>query len=113
MANARGWQPLLYQSSHAIPGHLAPLASSRERAVPEPAHPEAEYGQRFAVHGHTEVSDVSTYDRSQPLTHLRDRIVPASPKFGSYLVQLGLHPAPHRLPKHRELGLFTNPLRIA
>ncbi|GEM_PF-751690 len=95
-------QPQLDESSHPFPGNTGSLAASRQRALPEPPHPVPEHGQRPAIHGHAVVSDVPANDRSQPLPHRRNRVVPASPKLGFHLVQLRLQPLPHRLPKHRE-----------
>jgi len=94
-------QPQLDEPAHPLPGDEARLAASRQRTLPEPAHPVPEYGQRSAIHGHSLVSDVPADDRTQPLPHRGNRVVPAMPKLGFHLAQLRLQPFTHRLPKHR------------
>src|SRR6202043_1535985 len=77
------------------------LAPPRQRAMPEPADSEPKNRQRRLVHGHTVVSDVSTYNRLQPLTLFGDGFVHSSLKFGFHLGQLRLQPFAYRLPQHR------------
>jgi hypothetical protein len=102
MANARRRQPPLNQPAHPLPGEVSCLTAPRQDAVPEPAHPGSEQGDRWAVHRHPVVPDVPSNHRAQPCPHLRDRVVQATAELGLHLAQLGLQPLPDRLPHHRE-----------
>ena len=103
MIHPRRRQPTVDQATHPAPGDTAVLAAARKRSMPEPAYSEPERAQRRAVHGHSVIADVSTYDRVQPLAHFRDGIVHAPPEFAFHLIQLRLHPLTNRLPQHREV----------
>src|SRR6266705_2926812 len=102
MTDSRQWQPAVNETPHTIPQDAAVLASPRQRAMPEPPYLEPKDPQRRCVHGHPVVPDVSTHDRLQPSTLLKDGYVHAPPKLGFHLVQLRLQPFAYRLPQHRE-----------
>jgi hypothetical protein len=73
--------------------------------MPEPADVEPKQVERGRVHGHPIIMDVSVDHRAQPLAHLRDRVVHASPEFGGDLTQLSLQSLANRLPQHRKPSL--------
>jgi hypothetical protein len=98
-------QPAINQPPHAVPQNSAVLAASRQRAMPEPADVEPKQVERGRVHGHPIIMDVSVDHRAQPLAHLRDRVVHASPEFGGDLTQLSLQSLANRLPQHRKPSL--------
>src|SRR3989454_10324948 len=102
VADVSGRQVAVNESPHPIPEDPALLASPRQRTMPEPAHLEPKHVECRAVHGHTVVPDMSTDNRAQPLAHLGDRVVHASPELGFPLAQLRLQPLTDRLPNHRE-----------
>src|SRR6266851_4400704 len=99
--------PAINQPPHAVPEDPAVLTTSRQRAMPEPARVEPKQVERRSVHGHPVVADVSLDHRAQPLTHLRDRVVHASPEFGGDLTQLSLQPRTNRLPQHRKTSVAS------
>ena len=102
MTDASRRQPAVDEPPHPVPGDAAVLASSRQRAMPEPADLEPEQVQRRAVHGHAVVADVSTDHRAQPRAHCGNGVVHASSEFGFHRAQLRLQPLANRLPQHRE-----------
>jgi hypothetical protein len=102
VTDARRRQPPLNQPAHPLPGDVPCLTAPRERAVPEPADPEAEPSNGRAVHRHPVILDVPPNDRAQPCPHLWDRVVQATAELSFHLTQLGLPPLPDRLPHHRE-----------
>ncbi len=93
---ARGANP-----AGKVAGHLGHVGLP-QGAVPQPARPEAEHPQRSVIHGNAVIAKMSPNHRLQPLSHRRNRVVPAMPKLGFDLAQLRLQPLPHRLPKDRE-----------
>src|SRR3970040_861680 len=102
VTNARRGQPPLDKPAHPLPGDVPCVTAPRQRAVPEPAHPEPEQGYGRAVHGHPVIPGVPTDNLTQPCPHLRDRVVQPPPQLGFPLLQLRLPPLPDRLPHHRE-----------
>src|SRR5437879_7118801 len=80
MTDSRQWQPAVNETPHTIPQDAAVLASPRQRAMPEPPYLEPKDPQRRCVRGHPVVPDVSTHDRLQPSTLLKDGYVHAPPK---------------------------------
>src|SRR5215472_2380093 len=95
-------QPASNQPSHAVPPHSTSMATTRQRAMPEPAGLEAEQVERRSVHGHSVIPGVSFDYRAQPLAHSRDGVVHTPLEFGFHLTQLGLQSLAYGLPKHRE-----------
>src|SRR4030095_7233379 len=92
---ARGGHPPLDEPAHPLPGDVPCVTAPRQRAVPEPAHPEPEQGDGRAVHGHPVVPGVPTDNLTQPCPHLRDRVVQAPPPLTFPL----LRPRPPRPPR--------------
>jgi len=70
--------------------------------MPEPADLEPKGGQRHAVGRHAVIADGSTYDRSEPFAHFRDRFMHAPFELGFDLAQLRLQSFADRLPQHRK-----------
>ena len=102
MTDRRQRQPASDETPHTIPKNAAVLAPPRQRAMPIPADSEPKNRQRRLVHGHSVVSKVSTYNRSQPLALFGDGFVHPSLKLSFHLIQFVCNPFPHRLPQHRE-----------
>jgi predicted enzyme related to lactoylglutathione lyase len=105
MTNANGRQPAVDQAPHPVPKHTGILTAARERTMPEPTYLEPTRVPRRAVGRHPVIPDVSTHDRSEPLTYFRDGVVHASFEFGFHLPQLRLQPFTSRLPQHRESSI--------
>src|SRR5712692_7713094 len=87
---------------HTAPGEVVGLATALQHAPPQPAHCLPEEVDACAVVGHAEVPHVSSNDRAQVSTLLRDGQMHAASELLIELLQLGLHPLSHRLPQHRE-----------
>src|SRR5882762_7947489 len=102
MTDGRRRQPASDKAPHAVPMDAAILAAPRQRAIPEPSHLESKKSQRRVVHGHSVISDVSTYHRLQPFAQFGNGFMHASLKVGFHLVQLRLQSLAYRLPQHRE-----------
>src|SRR5216684_1251064 len=102
MTDASRGQPAVNEPPHPVPEDSTVLAAPRQHAVPAPADLEPKHGQRWAVHGHAVVTDVSTNNRAQPLAYCRDGVVHASLELCCHLSQLRLQTLAYRLPKHRE-----------
>ncbi|MGB8837045.1 MAG: hypothetical protein WCC67_09900, partial [Candidatus Acidiferrales bacterium] len=100
-------QPTVDQTSHSVPTDVAILAAARERLMPEQACPQSERAERGAVHGQSVIADVSTNDRTQPLTYFRDGVVHSPSEFVFYFAQLRLHPFTNRLPQHRVVSVAS------
>src|SRR5580704_14550147 len=102
MTDRGGRQPSANQSPQALPGDRARLAAPRKRTPPEPAHLEAERGQRRTVRGHSVILYRYANHRAQPLADLWNGAVHASPELGFHLAQFRLQPLANRLPHDRE-----------
>jgi hypothetical protein len=63
MTSAGGRQPEVDQAPHPVPQHAGFLATSQERAMPEPTYLEPKRIQRRAVGRHSVITNVSTHDR--------------------------------------------------
>ena len=105
MTDAGRRQPAVNQPPHAVPGHAAVLAPTRERAMPEAADLKPKHVQRGAVHGHAVVTNVPTDNRAQPGADSRNGVVHASSEVGFDLAQLRLQSFANRLPYHREASI--------
>jgi hypothetical protein len=93
-------QPVSDKAPHAIPSEATVLASSRQRAMPEPAYLMPEQMQGRLVHGHAVIPDVSTHHRRQPLALFGNGVMHAPLQLGFHRVELGLQPLANCLPKH-------------
>ena len=87
MTDSRPRQPAVDEAPHTIPEYAAILASSRQRAMPEPPYLEPKDPQRRLVHGHPVVTEVSTHHRLQPLALFGDGIMHAPLQLGFHLVE--------------------------
>lgn len=105
MIDMRRRQPAVDQSPHPCPAKAGPLATVRQRPVPEPADPLTEQIQRCAVHGHSVVAEMPTYNRAQPLAYFRDGNVHTLLQLSFHLVQLRLQSLANCLPQHREVAV--------
>src|SRR5438093_9536815 len=92
MTSAGGRQPTVDQAPHPVPKHSAFLAAPQERAMPEPTYLEPKRVQRRAVGRHSVITNVSTYDRPQPLAHFRDGGIHAQFEFDLHLAPFPLQP---------------------
>lgn len=62
----KGWgQPAVNKPPHPLPEDSPLAAAPRQGAVPESTHLEPKHGQRWAIHGHSVVPDVSADHRAQ------------------------------------------------
>src|SRR5438132_1523997 len=108
LSASRGFRLCLFpyhrKPSSQVPyeSHASVLAAPRQRAMPEPADLEPKGGQRHAVGRHAVIADGSTYDRSEPFAHFRDRFMHAPFELGFDLAQLRLQSFADRLPQHRK-----------
>jgi hypothetical protein len=69
MTSAGGRQPAVDQAPHPVPKHSGFLAVPQERAMPEPTYLKPKRIQCRAVGRHSVITNVSTYNRPQPLAH--------------------------------------------
>ena len=102
MVDAGGRDPTLGKPLHPFPGRPTSLTAAPQRTAPQPDDLKPKRAQGTTIHRHTVVTHVSDEHRLQPLPDLGNGIVHAPPQLGLHLVQLGLQPRTHRLPKHRE-----------
>src|SRR5882724_12072588 len=84
--------PALFESSHALPVHLVPLASAPERTDPETFDLVAERPEAPLVAGDSVVAEVAFDDLAEPSTLHRDGLMTAALELQLQLVQLGRHP---------------------
>src|SRR6266478_2974308 len=105
MTSTGGRQPAVDQAPHPVPKHAGFLAAPQERAMPEPTYLEPKRVQRRTVGRHSVITNVSTYDRPQPLTHFRDGVMHAAFEFGLHLAQFRLQPFANRLPQDRKASV--------
>ncbi len=101
MTDGRGRQPSGDKAPPAIPKDPTVLAAPRQRAMPEPSHLESKKSQRWVVHGHSVVPEVSTHHRLQSLALFGDGFMHTTLQLGFHFVQLRLQPFADRLPQHR------------
>ena len=101
MTDSRQRQPASDEAPYTSPEDATVLAAPRQRAMPEPSRLESKKSQRWSVHGHSVIPEVSTHHRLQPFTLFGDGFVHPSLKLGFHLVQLRLQPFADRLPQHR------------
>jgi len=101
MKHAHRRQPAIDQAPHSVPSDTTVLAAARQRPMPKPAYLLTEQIQRCAVHGHSVIAEVPTYDQTQPLACVLDGSVHAPSQLGLHLAQLRLQPFTNRLPQHR------------
>ena len=97
VANAGRWQPSSDVTLHALPGHTRLLATSPQRAKPQPNDTVSEEADSSVVHGHTVVPHVACEHRAQPLSDFRHGIVQTTPKLTLHLGELSLQPLTHHL----------------
>ena len=112
----RSGKPSVDQAPHPAPANPAILAAARKRPVPEPAYLMTEQIQRRAVHGHSVIADMSTYNRSQPFACVLNGRVHSLAQFGFHGVQLHLQPFTNPLPYYRRVSvapLFPADMRDA
>jgi hypothetical protein len=69
MTSTSGRQPAVDQAPHPVPKHSGFLAVPQERAMPEPTYLKPKRIQCRAVGRHSVITNVSTYNRPQPLAH--------------------------------------------
>jgi hypothetical protein len=98
-------KPPYDKASHTAPRQVVALAATAQHRLPQADHCHAEGAQRWAIHGHSVISEVTQQDRAQIRSLFRDGRVHAPPQFVFQRPQLGLPPLPHRLSQHREVTL--------
>src|SRR5262245_11280544 len=113
MHDARGWEPASDTAPHSLPGDMGFVAAAAEAALPQPDHAAMEGFQRGKIQGHSVVAIVSSEDRSQPWSHLRDGVVPAPPKGLLHLPELGPKSLTHGLPDNREASFPRLPTDVS
>ena len=99
-------KPTIYMMLHTSPSQLGLLASSLERAIPEPTDlmPKTTHGS--LIRGNTVITKVPADDRSQPFALLRHRVVHALSELGFYIMKFRSHLFLYRLPQDRELPII-------
>jgi hypothetical protein len=102
MIDAQWRKPAVNEAPHTVPAHTAVLATSRQRAMPEPAHLRPEQKERRHVHRDRVVTHMASNYGAQPLAYCRDGLMHAPLDFTFDFAQLGLQPSMYRLPQHCE-----------
>src|SRR5713226_2443260 len=100
MIDAGRRQPAVDEPFHPLPRDTSSLASTCEHVMPKLAHGKAKVSESIPIAWYSVVSDVPAHNSLQPLAHVRNRFMHASPQFGLHRLQLGLHAFADRLPKH-------------
>ena len=77
MTDARSRQPVIDMPRHPCPGQTMTLAAPPERAHPQPADLATKEPQRWTVHRHAVIADVTADDAAQPRALLADGTVHA------------------------------------
>src|SRR4029077_16394370 len=76
----------------AVAGEAAALASASERFMPVPGHLVTKGRYRVDVAWHGVVGEMASHHARQPAPLIGDGEMPASPKLGFHLLQLGPQP---------------------
>jgi hypothetical protein len=106
MADTGRRKPTTDEPFHSLPLDATMLASPAQSAMPEVAHGETKVGHGMAVTRYTEITKMPTHNGLQPRADFRNGVVHASPQFGFYLLQLGLHTLANR--KRPVLAVYTD-----
>jgi hypothetical protein len=75
MADMRRRKPSADEPLHTLPLGASLLAPPFERVMPEVTDREAEVSQSVPVAWHSEVSEMPTHNRLQPLADFRNRVM--------------------------------------
>ena len=102
-------KPAADESLHTLPLDASLLAPSFESMVPEATNREAEVSQCIPVARYSEVSEVPTHNRLQPLADFRNRIMHTPLQLELDAQQRRLHALANRLPKYQEPSLLRLP----
>ena len=105
MADMGRRKPSADQPLHTLPLDTSLLAPPFECVMPEVTDREAEVSQCVPVARHSEVSEMPTHDRLQPLADVRNRVMHSPPQLDLDPLQRRLHALANRLPKHHEPAL--------
>jgi hypothetical protein len=90
---------------HPMPRQMISPAVTTKLSPPEKADGPTKGADGHAVEGYAVVAGVSQDNRAQVISLFRDCVMQASLQFGLDLLELGLPPPAHPLPKHDELSL--------
>src|SRR5262245_15099912 len=105
MTNTRRGKPALDVPLHAVPRHVVTLAAPAQDRTPQVTDCPTKRAQRWSVHGHSVVPEMTQQDRAQVGPLLPNGRVHASPQFFLQSPQLSLPPRAHRLSQYREVPL--------
>ena len=106
------WQPATDESLHSLPQNPTMLAASAKRAMPEVAHGETKVIQSMPIPRNSEVLEVPSHNRLQPLADFGNRVMHTPPQLDLYQLQFGLHAFANRLPKHQKPSLLRFPADV-
>ena len=112
MADMGRRQPAADEPLHTHPLDASLLAPSFESMVPEVTDREAEVSQSIPVARYSEVSDMPTHNRFQPLADFRNRIMHSPPQLDLDVQQLCLHALANRLPKYQKPPSLRLPAQV-
>ena len=89
MRDVGGWEPAGGDAIHPPPVQAVTLASVPKRRTPVSGCLVPEGSDRTAVAWHGVVGEMTSHHARQPAPLLGDEEVPASPKLGFHLLELG------------------------
>ena len=112
MADMGRRKPSADEPLHTLPLDSPLLAPPFERVMPEMTDREAEVSQCVPVARYSEVSDMPTHNRFQPLADFRNRIMHTPPQLDLDPLQRRLHALANRLSKHHEPSLPRLPADV-
>ena len=112
MTNSNSRNPTVSQSPHALPIRPISLAPATQCSMPLSRHLLAKPTQRLTVRRHCVICKVPIDNTAQPLALRWNGLMPASPKLGFHLAQLGPHPFRLSPPRDQELPRLRLPTQV-
>src|SRR5215831_40206 len=112
MANLSRRKPSRNVACHAAPRQVVTLTATAQDRPPQITHPLAKCAQRWTVHGHPVVAEMTQQNRAQIRSLFPNGGVHAVPQLVFQSPQLGLPPLPHRLAQYREMPLPGFPATV-
>src|SRR5262249_34205194 len=109
MTNLSRRKPFRNVAPHPTPRQMITLAATAQHRPPQITHCLVKSAQRWAVHRHTVVAEVTHQDRAQIRALFPNGRVHASPQLLVQGSQLGLPSLSHRLSQYREVSLPSFP----